>query len=163
MNKLIFILLSFFSSSAFCFNSILAIVDDEVISTNQFNKIKDKNMQKIDKLALLDKLIIDRIENKKILALDIKPNENVVESEIIKFAKLNGIPVDELRKTPAYNSLVLSIKYKVSKLALKQLVIKEKISNNEMLTNKTNYQEIYNSWINEIKQNTYIEIYEDKL
>ena len=92
----------------------------------------------------------------------IKLSEDSMKREYIKLSQQNNIPVEQLQKASNFDEIFKIIIYKLSKNALFEIVInteKAKTNNIDLRTN----EEIYNTWLKEIKDKTYIEIYEEKL
>jgi len=163
MTKTIIFLVVVFSASVFGSNSIIAIVGDKIISTNQLDFYTSPNMSKKDKLGILNKIIDENIENQKIIQFDIKPNTDLIKSKLIQVAKTKSLSIEEFVATADYKLTLEKIKYQVTKLALKQFIIEEEIKNNNLIADAADYEKIYSDWLEKVKQKIFIEIYEEKL
>jgi len=162
-NKFIFLIfIAFINKTIFANNSILVVVDKNLITLNQFNQFSKGSISKEEKRKIIDKLIIELLEKDYISRFNIKPSEDSIKKELIKLSQQNNIQVEQLQKASNFDEIFKLIIYKLSKNALFEIVIKTEKAKRNNIDLRTN-EEIYNSWLKEIKDKTYIEVYEEKL
>jgi len=151
------ITVSFFAKS----NTILAVVDDEIISSLDLSLYDIKNPTKEKKLALINLLIDDKIENKQIERLGIQPTNDSIIKELTAIAVKNNTTIEELQKSNKFNSIVKQVKNNLKKIILRQIITQNLIKINKYPN--VDKKNIYKFWLQDIKQTTFIDIYEDKL
>jgi len=161
-NLYLFLFFLLFFKNAFGSNSVIAIVDGDVLTTNQLYLTIDKNEDKLKKLAALDKLINEQIENIKIKEYDIQPTELAINDQLVRLAKKNNLTIDQIKSATNYNQLLIQINYKISKLALFEIIVNSNKNKQGTIKVQSN-EEIYSNWLKNIRKNTFIEIYEEKL
>jgi len=159
---LLLLFFGFFYQITFANNSILAIVDDNVITFNQFNKIYTADDSKENKIKNLEKLIIELLEKDHISKFNIKPSEDLLNKELINLSQKNNINVGQLQQASNFDEILKVIIYKLSKIALFEMVVKTEKAKKNVIDLRTN-EEIYKTWLNDIRNKTYIEVYEEKL
>jgi len=143
-------------------NSIIAIVGGDVLTTNQLYLTIDKNEDKLKKLAALDKLINEQIENIKIKEYDIQPTELAINDQLVRLAKKNNLTIDQIKSASNYNQVLIQINYKISKLALFEIIVNSNKNKQGTIKVQSN-EEIYSNWLKNIRKNSFIVIYEEKL
>jgi len=161
-NLYLFLFFLLFFKNAFGSNSVIAIVDGDVLTTNQLYLTIDKNEDKLKKLAALDKLINEQIENIKIKEYDIQPTELAINDQLVRLAKKNNLTIDQIKSATNYNQLLIQINYKISKLALFEIIVNSNKNKQGTIKVQSN-EEIYSNWLKNIRKNTFIVIYEEKL
>ena len=161
-NLYLFLFFLLFFKNAFGSNSVIAIVDGDVLTTNQLYLTIDKNEDKLKKLAALDKLINEQIENIKIKEYDIQPTELAINDQLVRLAKKNNLTIDQIKSATNYNQLLIQINYKISKLALFEIIVNSNKNIQDAIKVQSN-EEIYSNWLKNIRKNTFIVIYEEKL
>jgi len=161
-NLYLFLFFLLFFKNAFGSNSVIAIVDGDVLTTNQLYLTIDKNADKLKKLAALDKLINEQIENIKIKEYDIQPTELAINDQLVRLAKKNNLTIDQIKSATNYNQLLIQINYKISKLALFEIIVNSNKNKQGTIKVQSN-EEIYSNWLKNIRKNTFIVIYEEKL
>jgi len=161
-NLYLFLFFLLFFKNAFGSNSVIAIVDGDVLTTNQLYLTIDKNADKLKKLAALDKLINEQIENIKIKEYDIQPTELAINDQLVRIAKKNNLTIDQIKSATNYNQLLIQINYKISKLALFEIIVNSNKNKQGTIKVQSN-EEIYSNWLKNIRKNSFIVIYEEKL
>jgi len=161
-NLYLFLFFLLFFKNAFGSNSVIAIVDGDVLTTNQLYLTIDKNADKLKKLAALDKLINEQIENIKIKEYDIQPTELAINDQLVRLAKKNNLTIDQIKSATNYNQLLIQINYKISKLALFEIIVNSNKNKQGTIKVQSN-EEIYSNWLKNIRKNSFIVIYEEKL
>jgi len=161
-NLYLFLFFLLFFKNAFGSNSVIAIVDGDVLTTNQLYLTIDKNEDKLKKLAALDKLINEQIENIKIKEYDIQPTELAINDQLVRLAKKNNLTIDQIKSATNYNQLLIQINYKISKLALFEIIVNSNKNKQGTIKVQSN-EEIYSNWLKNIRKNSFIVIYEEKL
>jgi len=141
-------------------NSIIAIVDQDIITTNELNRFFNKSPTKAEKLQTINLLIDSKIEGKKFKDLKIIPNNKLINIELTKIAKKNNISLDDIIKASNFQQLLSNIKYQISKNSLIDLVYQDSLNEGSEISDKV---KIYEEWFKKLKANTFIEIYEEKL
>jgi len=163
--KRIAFLLILYSSSSYCNNSILAVINDDIISTNQFSKTIKKGLTSEEKVSVLGILINEVLINQKITQLKISVKPKAVQDELIIIASKNGMTLEELSKVPNFQEIINTINRSLSIRALKEIVVNnelKKIEQNSNLLSKT-HDELFDNWLNNLRNNSFIHIYEEKL
>jgi len=148
----------FFSHSQ---NSIIAIINDDAISLNEFENFSINYPQIKNRKDLLDKLIDHTFEKSKIRELKIIPAKEAIRKELINIAKLNNLTLEQLELLPDFKSIYINIAYSLSKIALMQLIVSSEKKANP--NSNFNDLEVYQNWLRSIREKAYIEVYEKKL
>jgi len=142
-------------------NTIIAIVGKEIITSFDLSLYDKKNLPKEERLKILNLLIDEKLENNQIKKLGIEPtNESIIE-ELRAIALKNNITLEELQKNPNYKLILEQLKNELRKIALRQLVTQDLINMNKYPDSEI--KNIYKLWMQDMKQKTYIDIYEEKL
>ena len=148
---------SFFAKS----NTIIAIVGKEIITSFDLSLYAKKNLPKEERLKILNLLIEEKIENNQIKKLRIEPTNESIIKELNAIALKNNITLEELQKNPNYKLILEQLKNELRKIALRQLVTQDLINMNKYPNSEI--KNIYKLWMQDMKQKTYIDIYEEKL
>jgi len=158
--KYILFLIIAFSSFAKS-NTILAIVGSEVITSFDLSLYDKKTSTKEERLKILNLLIEEKIENNQIKKLGIEPTNESIIKELRAIALKNNISIEELQKNPNFNLILEQLKNNLRKIAFRQLVSQDLLNKNDYPDSEI--KNIYKLWMHDIKQKTYIDIYEEKL
>lgn len=148
---------SFFAKS----NTIIAIVGNEIITSFDLSLYAKKNLPKEERLKILNLLIEEKIEKNQIKKLQIEPTNESIIKELRAIALKNNITIEELQKNPNFNSILVQLKNELRKIALRQIVTQDLLNKNKYPDSEI--KNIYKLWMQDIKQKTYIDIYEEKL
>jgi peptidyl-prolyl cis-trans isomerase SurA len=106
-------------------NSIIAIVDDELIT---FDAISDKikpSSTKAEKIGLVDNQIDLVLQLEKIQKFGIKPKLSSVNAMLSNIASQNGLTLAQLQANAQYDEILENINQQLSLRGLKQLVLQE--------------------------------------
>jgi parvulin-like peptidyl-prolyl isomerase len=126
-------------------NSILAIVNDDLIMTNSISK----DLTKEERFAVLNNKIESILQMQKIKELKIKPNENLVQEVLLDVALQNNLNLPQLQNLPQYKQIFDNIMDYLLKQTLRQyilrnanIVVTEDEINQELLTNPTDKKDL---------------------
>jgi len=162
--NIIFFLI-FCSSNSFSANSILSVVNDDIITTNQFLKIIKPGSTKDEKIKVLRIIIDDLLLSQKIKKLQIKPTKKAVDDELNKIALKSNLTIAEIKQLPNYNQIFLTIYQTLTTQALKDMVIDNELKKiaDYKPTSPDDLDKLFINWLENYRKNSFIEIYEDKL
>jgi peptidyl-prolyl cis-trans isomerase SurA len=138
MKKLFAVLLLFTLNISLASNTILAIVNNEVITTESFqNQLNIANTfdQKMD---LLSQQIDISLQIETVKKLGIKPKNEEVNGALIQLAINNSISLEEIKSHPQYVLFIQQIIETLSLIKLEQFITKDfepELSENEVLQN----------------------------
>jgi len=162
IKKIFFLIIFLLSLSVYPSNSIVAVIDEDIITLNQLNKLT-KGAEKNQKMALLNLLIDEKIIQGVIAKLKIIHKETEINRELNFIAKNNDVTLSDLSNSKEFPIILKRVEYELSKSILKKLVISEEkdTSNNKDL-NLTDNQ-TFRNWIKKQREKIFIKIYEEKL
>ena len=143
-------------------NSILVVIGDDIITTNQLDLFVRSNSSKKEKMEVIDILISENIISKFIKKLKIQPKDEIIEAELKKVAELNAISLNELITNPNFEKISNDIIYNLSKNALIEIIYSEELKNQKIELNSSKTS-VFDKWLDKIKSQTFIDIYEKKL
>ncbi|WP_190599978.1 peptidylprolyl isomerase [Candidatus Vesicomyidisocius sp. SY067_SCS001] len=124
MNKTL-LLVCLFSFNIFAIpNSIIAIVNDDLITFNQISIDIKPNYTKAQKLALVNQQIDLILQLQKIKQLSIVPKENVINSMLDNIALNNDLSLMQLQSLPQFDKVINHVKQNLSLEGLKHFIIK---------------------------------------
>jgi len=138
MKKLFAVLLLFTLNISLASNTILAIVNNEVITTESFqNQLNIANTfdQKMD---LLSQQIDISLQIETVKKLGIEPKNEEVNGALIQLAINNSISLKEIKSHPQYVLFIQQIIETLSLIKLEQFITKDfepELSENEVLQN----------------------------
>ncbi|WP_416694225.1 peptidylprolyl isomerase [Candidatus Pseudothioglobus sp. Uisw_050_01] len=134
MQRALSLLLISFSGLLFAENTIIAVVNNEIISLKSIeNKIIKAN-SKEEKIEILYKQIDNILQLKKAAELSIIVSRTDISSTILEIASTNGISIEQLRSYPEFSSLEIEVAEKISILNLQRHITKDiTISENEAI------------------------------
>ena len=132
MQRVLSLLLIFLSGLLFAENTIIAVVNNDIISLKSIeNKIKKAN-SKEEKIEILYKQIDSILQLKIATELNIKASRADISSTILEIASTNNISIEQLRSYPEFSSLETEVAEKISILNLQRHITKDiTISENE--------------------------------
>jgi len=131
----IFFLLLFTSINTFASNSIIAIVNDEIITFNSIASDINSEFNTEQKLKVVNKHIDTKLQLKKAEKLGIEPKPSAVNSALNNIAEQNNLTATQLQSSPQFNTLINDIKTSLILNILKQIITKDVnivISKNEL-------------------------------
>jgi len=121
----IFLLAIFASINAFASNSIIAIINDEVITMNAVNSEMKLEFNSKQKLQVVNKYINNKLQLEKAAKLGIEPKDSAVKSALDNIATQNNLSAIQLQALPQFDTLVNDIKDSLVLNALKQIITKD--------------------------------------
>lgn len=101
-------------------NSIIAIVDDNLITTNSIAVNFIDGQTKEEKLRILESEINNIIVHNKALELNISHDEAEIERIISNFAKNNNVKVEDIKNNPDFASFRQQIIYQLDSRVFQQ-------------------------------------------
>ena len=131
-------------------NTILAIINDSIITSEDLENFK--NTTRKDNEKTLEDLIRRVIINQKIVQYKIKPSEELIMNALLQIATNNNIPISQLQKAQNYNEIVKEVLYTIS-----YDILLEKIANEENFI-QNNKNKSLDSWLRNQYENSYIVI-----
>jgi len=134
MQRALSLLLISFSGLLFAENTIIATVNNEIISLKSIeNKIIKANSQE-EKIEIVYKIIDKILQLKKATELKTIASKTDISSTILEIASTNGISIEQLRSYPEFSSLEIEVAEKISILNLQRHITKDiTISENEAI------------------------------
>ncbi|MDC9714209.1 MAG: peptidylprolyl isomerase [Gammaproteobacteria bacterium] len=122
--KLLLTLVFTFSFSALASpNSIIAIVNDTVITLNSVSTQIKKTTTKAQKIALVEQQIDLVLQAEKVQSLGIKPKPENINAVLADVAKQNGITLAQLQSNNQFDEIVSNISQQLSLKGLEQLIV----------------------------------------
>lgn len=137
MKKYILLTLLFSLNALAAPNSIIAIVNDDVITFNSISNEIKKETTKEQKLALVNEQIDLNLQLQKIKELGIKPNKSSINTALNNVAVQNNITFAKLKSLTEFDQITKNINNQLSLRGLKQFVLKDnkiELSKNEINT-----------------------------
>ncbi|WP_148178848.1 peptidylprolyl isomerase [Candidatus Vesicomyidisocius calyptogenae] len=123
MNKTL-LLICVFSFNIFAIpNSIVAIVNDDLITFDQISIDIKPNYTKAQKLTLVNQQIDLILQLQKIKQLSIVPKENVINSMLGNIALNNDLSLIQLQSLPQFDKVINHVKQNLSLEGLKHFII----------------------------------------
>ena len=123
MRKLIALLVCAQFSSVFAANSILAVVNDDIITMasvqQQLNTVNSYD----EKMAIINQQIDSHLIQNKITELGISPAQQSIDATVDQIAKSNNMSTTELKAHPQFPTLLQQIISQLSVSTLQQRVI----------------------------------------
>jgi len=134
MQRALSLFLISFSGLLFAENTIIAIVDNEIISLKSIeNKIIKAN-SKEEEIEIVYKKIDNILQLKKATELNLIASRTDISSTILEIASKNSISIEQLRSYPEFSSLEIEVAEKISILNLQRHITKDiTISENEAI------------------------------
>ena len=140
MKKIIILILLTQIGVSFAANTIIAIVDKELITLQSIEREISLTSSYNEKLLVLNNQINNKIKLKKASELKLFPSEYDLNNAINKVAKYNSINVNELKNYPDFASIERKIIDNLTLLKLQKFITKDlaiKISKKELSDNCT--------------------------
>jgi len=150
------------SLSSYSANTIIAVLNDDIITLNQLQKIVNQDDSKNQKIEIIESLISEKIELEYIKKLNIIPTNNAVNTELNKIAQRNNISIDDLKKLKNFEEIFSLLVTNLSKIGLRQIIIQQE-TKKTISPSSAEGIAIYQEWLKKIKSQMFIEIYENKL
>ncbi|ABL02290.1 PpiC-type peptidyl-prolyl cis-trans isomerase [Candidatus Ruthia magnifica str. Cm (Calyptogena magnifica)] len=123
MNKTL-LLICAFSLNAFTIpNSIIAIVNDDLVTFDQISVDIKSNHTKVQKLVLVNQQIDLILQLQKIKQLNITPKENAINSMLGNIASNNNLNLMQLQSLPKFDEVIDHVKQSLSLEGLRQFIV----------------------------------------
>ncbi|NYT26666.1 hypothetical protein [Candidatus Thiodubiliella endoseptemdiera] len=189
--KIIFAFLLSLSSVAFSTpNSIIAIVNDTVITMDSISAKINKKTTVKQKIALVQQQIDIALQKEKIQTLGITLKADAVNKVLDNVAKQNGLTIAQLRSNNQFEQIVATVTQNLTLNGLEKMVLQqanitltqaeidETLANNPKKSAVTAMVHLANikaqlirvkqiaffqGWIKSLRKDAYIEIFTDKL
>lgn len=137
MKKYILLTLLFSLNVLAAPNSIIAIVNDDVITFNSISNDIKEETTKEQKLALVNRQIDLNLQLQKIKELGIRPKKSSINTALNNVAVQNNITFAKLKSLSEFDQITKNINNQLSLRGLKQFVLKDnkiELSKNEINT-----------------------------
>ncbi len=137
MKKYILLTLLFSLNVLAAPNSIIAIVNDDVITFNSISNDIKEETTKEQKLALVNRQIDLNLQLQKIKELGIRPKKSSINTALNNVAVQNNITFAKLKSLKEFDQITKNINNQLSLRGLKQFVLKDnkiELSKNEINT-----------------------------
>ena len=119
-------------------NSIIAIVDEDVI-TLQTIELELKQAKTFDeKIAIIEQQIENTLQLRKAVELGLNPSQKDINGTLFQLAKNNSVSIEQLQSYPQFPSLIQDITNRLSILNLQKFITKDlnfKLSDDEIKKN----------------------------
>ena len=112
-------------SSSFANNTIVALVDNEVITLNSVAHKFNITSSIEEKTLIINKRVDTILQLRKVAEFDIYPPQAEVNQALNELAKINEISLNQLYSYPEISLITLEIKEKLSILNLQRFITKE--------------------------------------
>ena len=132
----LFLFLNF--STCFAENTILAIVNDEVVTLNSVEQKLNVANSNEEKIAIIKNRIDTILQLTKVREFDISPTQLDISQALIQLANINEITIEQLNSYPEISLLTREVTEKLSILNLQRFITKDLILNlstNELIDN----------------------------
>ena len=132
--------LIFFLNFGTCFaeNTILAIVNNEVVTLNSVEQKLNIANSNEEKIAIIKNRIDTILQLTKVSEFDISPTQSDINQALIQLANINEITIEQLNSYPEISLLTREVTEKLSILNLQRFITKDLIFNlstNELIDN----------------------------
>ncbi|MGE4594221.1 MAG: peptidylprolyl isomerase [Gammaproteobacteria bacterium] len=148
MRKLLALLLCAQFGSVFAANSILAIVNDNIITMASLEQQLSTVNSFDEKMAVIDQQIDNLLIQEKIVKLGITPTQQSIDAAVVQIAQNNNMTNEQLRAHPQFPTFLQQIISQLAVSTLQQSVIQG------MTINLTDEEIKVNCHSNAAKNNT---------
>ena len=129
-------------------NSIIAIVDEDVI-TLQTIELELKQAKTFnEKIAIIEQQIENTLQLRKALELGLNPSQKDINGALFQLAKNNNVSMEQLQSYPQFPTLTQDITNRLSILNLQKFITKDlnfKLSDDEINKNCINNSSVKDS------------------
>ena len=134
MKRALTLLLIFYSGLVYTENTIIAIVNNDIISLKAIeSKILNTNASEY-KVDIVNQRIDNILQLQQAKELNVEATQNDVNLTLLDIAKNNNITIEQLRSYPEFLSLKIEVSEKITILNLQRLITKDiNISEEEIL------------------------------
>ena len=122
----------------FAENTILAVVDNEVVTLNSVEQKLNIANSNDEKIAIINNRIDTILQLKKVRKFDISPTQSDINQALIQLANINEITIEQLNSYPEISLLTREVTEKLSILNLQRFITRDLILNlstNELIDN----------------------------
>jgi len=134
MKRVLSLLLIFNISAVFAGNTIIAVVNNSVITYDSLKASLEDTNSKDHKIYIVNQRINDILQVEKAKELHIKASLNDVNLALVEISKSNNISLNELQAYPEFLSLKDEVSEKISILNLQRYITKDvTIAENEAI------------------------------
>ena len=138
MRSLLALILFLNFSICFAENTILAIVNNEVVTLNSVEQKLNVANSNEEKIAIIKNRIDTILQLTKVSEFDISPTQSDINQALIQLANINEITIEQLNSYPEISLLTREVTEKLSILNLQRFITKDLILNlstNELIDN----------------------------
>jgi parvulin-like peptidyl-prolyl isomerase len=138
MRSLLALLLFLNFGTCFAENTILAIVNNEVVTLNSVEQKLNVANSNEEKIAIIKNRIDTILQLIKAREFDISPTQSDIDQALIQLANINKITIEQLNSYPEISLLTREVTEKLSILNLQRFITKDLILNlsiNELTDN----------------------------
>jgi len=138
MRSLLALILFLNFSICFAENTIIAIVNNEVVTLNSVEQKLNIANSHEEKIAIIKNRIDTNLQLIKVREFDISPTQSDINQALIQLANINEITIEQLNSYPEISLLTREVTEKLSILNLQRFITKNLIFNlstNELIDN----------------------------
>ena len=138
MRSLLALILFFNFGTCFAENTILAVVNNEVVTLNSVEQKLNVTNSNEEKIAIIKNRIDTILQLKKVREFDISPTQSDINQALIQLANINEITIEQLNSYPEISLLTREVTEKLSILNLQRFITKDlllNLSTNELIDN----------------------------
>ena len=135
MRRVSALILLFQLGVCFAANTIIAIVNDEVITLQSLEQQLDESNSLDEKIDIVEQKIDFTLQISKVRELGLKPSQVDIEELLSQVAHENNISMEQLQSYPQFPLLIQQITNRLSILGLQQYITKDlsiELSENEI-------------------------------
>jgi len=125
MKKLLLLIFIWSLNSLASPNSIIAIVNDDLITFDKISSEIKTSSTKEQKLALINRQIDLALQLQKVKEVGVIPKNNAINIALKKVASQNNLTLTQLKNLPQFGEIVENITNQLSLRGLKQVVLKK--------------------------------------
>ena len=129
MRSLLALILFLNFSICFAENTILAIVNNEVVTLNSVEQKLNVANSNEEKIAIIKNRIDTILQLIKAREFDISPTQSDIDQALIQLANINKITIEQLNSYPEISLLTREVTEKLSILNLQRFITKDLILN----------------------------------
>jgi len=129
MRSLLVLLLFLNFGTCFAENTILAIVNNEVVTLNSVEQKLNVANSNEEKIAIIKNRIDTILQLIKAREFDISPAQSDIDQALIQLANINKITIEQLNSYPEISLLTREVTEKLSILNLQRFITKDLILN----------------------------------
>ncbi|RUA07154.1 MAG: hypothetical protein DSY43_00450 [Gammaproteobacteria bacterium] len=171
-------------------NSIIAVVNNSIITLDDINTQTNEKTTKKEKMALLDRQIDIELQKEQIQILGISPKLDTVNLVLKEIAEKNQLTFEQLRAKPQFDQISATVYQNITLEGLRQVILqkaeirisqteitaalannpkKSEITEEAHLTNikaqiiRSKQASFFANWIKNLRKDAYIKIFKEKL